>query len=404
MTRPLTGYRVLDLTRILAGPFCTMLLGDMGAEVIKIEHVKGGDDTRTWGPPFSREGHESAYFLGVNRNKKSVAVDLKHPQGVKIVKQLAAKSDVVVENFVPGRLDKMGLGFTDLAAVNDQLVYATISGFGTSGPRAAMPAYDVMISALGGLMGITGPAGGPPCKVGVAITDVCAGLVMQGAILGALLARHRTGKGQRIETSLLDTQVAALANIASNFLVAGAVTGPQGTAHTSIVPYQDFRCADQSVVVGALNDSQFRNLAKCIGRSELADDSKFATNPQRVANRLELVSILEIAFAQGTACSWIEKLEAAGVPCAPINRVDQVFEDKQVVHNKRVLSVEHPTVGMLKMVAPPATFYGTPLTTFAPPPLHGEHTDAVLSEVLGYSSEQLAALKSQFVLHQHTGA
>lgn len=397
---PLHGLRVLDMSRILAGPFCTMLLGDMGAEVIKVEHHITGDDTRSWGPPFTEDGSESAYFLGVNRNKKSIAIDLKSREGIRLVHDLAACSDILVENFVPGKAAELGFGFHDLERVNPKLVYLSLSGYGSSGPRANHLAYDVMVSAVGGLMGITGPVDGEPCKVGVAITDVCCGLVSQGAILAALLARHRDGLGQHIETSLLDTQVACLANVASAFLIGGVVTKPMGTAHQSIVPYQTFQCGDaRRIVVGALNNGQFAALCRAVGLSHLAEDNKFATNPQRVAHRSELIGILEAAFGTMSSHDWVRVLDEHHVPCAPINNVADVFSDPQVVHNKRVVHVEHPTVGLLKMVAPPATFYGTPyVEPMQPPPRLGEHTDSILTDVLGLSKERIDALKERGVV------
>jgi succinate---hydroxymethylglutarate CoA-transferase len=396
---PLHGLRVLDLSRILAGPFCSMLLGDMGAEVIKVEHHITGDDTRSWGPPFTDDGSESAYFLGVNRNKKSIAIDLKTPEGVKLIHELAATCDVLLENFVPGKAQELGFGYSTIAAINPKLVYLSLSGYGSSGPRANHLAYDVMVSAVGGLMGITGPKDGEPCKVGVAITDVCCGLVSQSAILAALIARYRDGLGQHIETSLLDTQVACLANVASAFLIGGVVTKPMGTAHQSIVPYQTFECADsRRLVVGALNNSQFVALCHAL-QLPLADDARFATNPQRVKHRDALIAILEDAFQSNTSHEWVRRLDEHHVPCAPINNVKDVFSDPQVLHNRRVIHVEHPTVGLLKMVAPPATFYGTPyVEPTLPPPRLGEHTESILRDILGYTPDQITALKETKVV------
>lgn len=396
---PLHGLRVLDLSRILAGPFCSMLLGDMGAEVIKVEHHVTGDDTRSWGPPFTADGSESAYFLGVNRNKKSVAVDLKRPEGIRVIHELAAKCDILLENFVPGKADELGFGYSTIASVNPKLVYLSLSGYGSTGPRANHLAYDVMVSAVGGLMGITGPKDGEPCKVGVAITDVCCGLVSQSAILAALIARQRDGLGQHIETSLLDTQVACLANVASAFLIGGVVTKPMGTAHQSIVPYQTFACGDsQRIVVGALNNSQFVALCRAL-ELPIAHDERFATNPQRVKHRVELIELLEKTFESHTSHEWVRRLDEQHVPCAPINTVEDVFQDPQVVHNRRVIHVEHPTVGLLKMVAPPATFYGTPyVEPMLPPPRLGEHTEMILRDVLGYTTDRIDLLKETKVV------
>jgi crotonobetainyl-CoA:carnitine CoA-transferase CaiB-like acyl-CoA transferase len=398
---PLKGIRVLDMTRILAGPFCTMLLGDLGAEIIKVEHTKGGDDTRTWGPPFSSAGHESAYFLGVNRNKKSIAVNMKAPEGQQIIHDLAKVSDIVVENFVPGKTSELRCDYGTLSTINPKLVYASLSGYGSDGPRSTELAYDVMVSAVGGLLGITGTSSGEYCKVGVAITDICAGLVMQGAILAAYIHVLRTGQGQWLETSLLATQIAALANVASAYLVAGVVTKPQGTAHVSIVPYQAFQCKDRGVVVGALNDGQFQRLCDALNLSNMKMDPRFATNASRVAHRRELIPVLEKVLAERDSTDLLDTLTQNDVPCAPINRLDQVFEDKQVKHCNRVVTVEHPTVGLLKLVANPVTYHGTPLTRYQPPPVHGQHTESVLSGLLGLSDAQIKNLIAQKVIHQN---
>lgn len=399
---PLSGVRVLDMTRILAGPFCTMMLGDLGADVIKVEHISRGDDTRSWGPPFSAAGEQSSYFLGVNRNKKSIAVDLKHADAKHLIARLAARSDIVVENFVPGKADELGVGWEALRAVNKKLVFASISGYGSDGPRRDQLAYDVMVSAIGGLMGITGPTGGgEPCKVGVAITDVCAGLVTHGAVLAAYIAALRTGEGQWLETSLFDTQIAALANVASAYLVAGAVTQPQGTAHGSIAPYQAYRCSDASIIVGALNDGQFRRLCTALELPELPADERFGTNPRRVANRVALNVALEARLLRHPAAETLALLDSHSVPCAPINTIAQTFSDPQVTERGRVVTVEHPTVGILKMVAPPVTYHGTPLNKFLPPPLLGQHTRSVLTDVLGCSAEDIDGLIRKGVVSEY---
>ena len=410
---PLQGLRVVDMSRILAGPFCTMLLGDLGADVIKIEHVKVGDDTRTWGPPFSQAGEQSAYFLGVNRNKKSVAVDLKQKEGQELVKELMRGADMALENFVPGKAAELGVDYKSVQDINPKLVYASLSGFGSEGPRAQHLAYDVMISALGGLMGITGTKAqgeedpSQHCKVGVAITDICTGLATQGAMLAGVIHALRTGQGQHIETSLLATQVSALANVASAYLVSGVVTSPMGTAHASIVPYQAFPCSDgRSVIVGALNDGQFQRLSRALGfpDEEVGLHPDYATNANRVKNRLKLLEMFQnVMSSKFTSDELIEKLSTkeVSVPCAPINTVDKVFEDPQVVHTKRVVTCEHPTVGLLKMVANPATFHGTPLKKLNPPPLHGQHTSQVLKELLGFSDKMLEELHAKKVIHCH---
>ena len=401
MNLPLRGIRVLDMTRILAGPFCTMLLGDLGADVIKVEHPKTGDDTRSWGPPFSAAGEQSAYFLGVNRNKRSIAVDLKSESGVALIHQLAAKSDIVVENFVPGKADSLGVGYASLKTTNNKLIYASLSGYGSEGPRSSELAYDVMISAIGGLMGITGTESGEVCKVGVAITDVCAGLVTQGAILAALIHVLRGGDRQWVETSLLATQIAALANVASAYLVSGVVTKPQGTAHSSIVPYQRFTTKEGNpIIVGALNDKQFVRLCAAISMESLGVDPRFVSNKLRVQHRGILIPVLQERVGQLTQAEIIHLLNTHEVPCAPVNPIDSVFNDPQVKHTERVITAEHPTVGLLKMVANPATFHGTPLVEVRPPPLLGQHTSEILTELLDVPPTFIKDLERKGVIHQ----
>ncbi len=374
----LDKIKVLDLSRILAAPYCTMLLGDYGAQVIKIEHCVTGDDTRTWGPPFTSQGHESAYFLSVNRNKKSVAVNLKHREGVEVVRRLAAKCDVVVENFATGKLAEMGLGYEDLRAVNEKLVYCSLTGFGATGPYRDKLAYDVMVSGIGGLMGITGSAD-EPAKVGVAISDVCAGLYAHGSILAALVA----GRGCHIDVALLDTQIATLANVASSFLVAGAMPKRMGTAHSSIVPYQSFRASDgQYFIAGALNDGQFERLWKAL---QLPPDSRFGSNAKRVAQREELVSLLQSKFEERPKQHWLDLLEQHRVPCGPINDMRQVFEDPHVAARGMQQTVQHATAGPIAVVSPPVRFDGQQSAVRLPPPVLGEHTWEVLHAELGMS-------------------
>jgi crotonobetainyl-CoA:carnitine CoA-transferase CaiB-like acyl-CoA transferase len=392
----LEGVRVLDLSRIIAGPFCSQILGDMGAEVIKVEQPGIGDDSRTWGPPFMQG--ESVYFFSINRNKKSVTVDMKDPRGRAIIRDLAKRSDVLLENFKPGTLAKLGLDWEDLRRDNPRLVFCSISGFGRTGPSAARGGYDVIVQAVGGLMGITGDPDGPPVKVGVALTDICTALYAHGSILAALYTRERTGEGQRIDLSLLETQIAALINIASSYLNAGEIPGKWGTAHVNIVPYQAFKMQDGYMIIGAANDRLWVKLCEAIGLAEMARDPEYATNAQRVAHREEIVCRLEERLGAKTRKEWEAVLAPLGIPCGPINRMDEVFADPQVRHLQMVLEAEHPHVGTIRMVRNPVTFSRTPLDLRQAPPRLGEHTEEVLRGLLGYSAAEVEALRAGDVI------
>ncbi|XP_029979519.1 succinyl-CoA:glutarate CoA-transferase isoform X2 [Sphaeramia orbicularis] len=324
---PLGGVRVLDLTRVLAGPFATMILGDLGAEVIKVERPGSGDDTRSWGPPFV--GSESAYFLSVNRNKKSLAVDLKHPRGTQIITELAAVCDVVVENYLPGKLDQMGLGYHQLSRVNPRLVYCSISGYGQTGPQCRSPGYDSIASAVSGMMHITGPEDGDPVRPGVAMTDLATGLYAHGAIMAALLQRQRTGRGLHIDCNLLSSQVSCLSHIASNYLNAGKEARRWGTAHESIVPYQGFKTKDGYIVVAAGNDKQFVKVCQVLDLPELIEHPKYKTNKLRVQNRKDLLGKLSDRFLQENTADWLRRFQGSGVPVGPINSIQEVFSDPQ---------------------------------------------------------------------------
>uniref|UniRef100_UPI001CD8B935 succinate--hydroxymethylglutarate CoA-transferase-like n=1 Tax=Solea senegalensis TaxID=28829 RepID=UPI001CD8B935 len=326
--RPLEGVRVLDLTRVLAGPFATMILADLGAEVIKVERPGAGDDTRVWGPPFI--GSESVYFLSINRNKKSIAVDLKHPRGVKIIKELAAVCDVLVENFIPGKLSQMSLGYEQLSRVNPRLIYCSISGYGQTGPQCQSPGYDSIASAVSGMMHITGPEGGEPVRPGVAMTDLATGLYAHGAVMAALLHRHKTGGGVHIDCNLLSSQVSCLSHIAANFLNAGKEAKRWGTAHESIVPYQGFRTRDGHVVVAAGNDKQFIKVCEVLQLTELTQQPHYKTNKLRVHNRQQLIHTLSQRFLQEKTADWLRRFEGSGVPVGPINSIQEVFSDPQV--------------------------------------------------------------------------
>ncbi len=372
---PLEGVRVLDLSRVLAGPYATMILGDLGADILKVEHPGRGDDTRHWGPPFAGEGEarESAYFLSINRNKRSVAVDLKTPEGLEKVKELAAGADVVIENMRRGALAKLGLGYEVLKEINPSIVYCSITGFGP-GPDETRPGYDFLVQARGGIMGITGFPDGDPVKVGVAIADMVCGLHASTAILAALHKRSETGEGARIEVPLFETQLGWLANRAQEFLVSGEDRGRMGNAHPSIVPYQTFDASDKPVAVAVGNDAQFANLCRALGREELATDERYATNPDRVANREGLVAQLQEEFSKGTADEWVEKVRGAGVPCGPVNTLADVFSDEHVLASGMLQDVEHPTAGALKMLASPILVDGERLPIRRPPPTLGQHT------------------------------
>jgi crotonobetainyl-CoA:carnitine CoA-transferase CaiB-like acyl-CoA transferase len=374
---PLAGLIVLDLSRVLAGPYCTMVLGDLGADVIKIEHPDG-DDTRRWGPPFA--AGESAYYLAVNRNKRSVVADLKTPAGRELVRRIARRADIVVENFRPGTLERFGLGLDGLRAENPRLITLTISGMGATGPDSDQPGYDFIVQAMGGLMSITGPAAGPPSKVGVAVVDLTTGMMAANAILAALYARERTGTGQHIETSLLETQVAWLANVASAYLITGEDPVRHGNAHPTIVPYQTFRASDTEFALGVGNDAQWRRLCDAIGRPELADEERFSTNPARIRHRIELASILDELFAAAPASYWVGRIREAGIPAGPVRTVPEVLEDPQVHAREMVVSIEHPRIGELRLVGIPFKFSMTPASIRRPPPLLGEHTEEVEAE------------------------
>ncbi len=392
-SQSLSGIRVLDLSRILAGPYCTMILGDQGAEVLKVERPSVGDDTRTWGPPFA--GGESAYFLCCNRNKKSIVIDLKTPEGVALVKELANVSDVLVENFTPGLMKRFGLDYESLREENPRLVYCSITAYGQDGPYRDRPGYDMVLSAVGGLMGITGERDGPPCKVGVAITDVLTGVYASGAITAALLWRERSGRGQFIDCSLLDAQVSGLANIASNYLVAGKEATRWGTAHESIIPYQVFDTKDHPIAIAVANQKLWVNFCKVVGKAEWANDPRFETNPKRVENREQLLPLVIELLAQKPCAEWMELFVAASVPCGPVNNMERLMADPQVHHRKMIEEVPHPTIGTLRLAGIPIKYSETPGAVRLPPPLLGQHTDEVLTEVLGCSPERLDELRKQ---------
>lgn len=397
--KPLDGVKVLDLTRVLAGPFATMILGDLGAEVIKVERPGSGDDTRAWGPPFV--GEESAYFLSVNRNKKSIAVNLKDPNGTKLVTELAKVCDVLVENYLPGKLNEMGFGYEDLSKVAPQLIYCSISGYGQTGPESHKPGYDSIASAMSGMMHITGPEDGDPVRPGVAMTDLATGLYTHGAIMAALLQRQRTGRGLHIDCNLLSSQVACLTHIAANYLNAGKEARRWGTAHESIVPYQGFKTKDGYLIVAAGNDQQFMKVCKVLSLNVLADSPKYKSNTLRVEHRKELLEILSERFMEQTTREWLICFEGTGVPCGPINNIKQVFSNPQVAHNGLILEMDHPTSGRIAVPGPAVRFSSFEYSKAMTPPVIGQHTVQVLRDTLGYSDNVINQLLASRTVTQN---
>ncbi len=395
--RPLDGLRVLDISRALAGPFCTMMLGDLGADVIKVERPGRGDESRSWGPPFvgvPNESYpgESTYYLAANRSKRSLTVNLKSPEGQEIIKRLAAVSDVLVENYLTGSLDKMGLGYEQLHELNPRLVYCSISGYGRTGPYAGKGGYDFILQAEGGIMGITGPVEGPPFRVGVSIIDITTGMFASTAILAALRARDVSGEGQLLDLSLLDSSAAILANVASNYLIGGVEPRRMGNAHFNIAPYEVYRARDRWLTLGALNQRQWENLCTVVDRQEIIADPLFASNQDRVENRESLAEVLNEAFAAREAREWIEELHQVGIPSGVINTIADVFNHPQAQERELKIEIEHPTAGVLSFPGYPYKFSETPAQARRPPPLLGEHTDEVLSELLEYSPEEVREL------------
>jgi succinate---hydroxymethylglutarate CoA-transferase len=392
----LDGLRVLDLTRILAGPLCTMMLGDMGADVIKIEPPGSGDDTRSWGPPFAEK--ESAYFLGVNRNKRSITLNIAVKPGQELLAKLIARSDVLVENFKLGTLERWGFDNQWLEAHAPRVVRCSISGYGSNGPKAGLPGYDFILQAESGLMSICGEPDGAPMKYGVAIVDICTGMLASNAILAALQARSRTGKGQHVEVSLFDSSLAMLANVASNHLISGRDARRFGNGHPNIVPYTAYRVRDGMIAVAVGNDTQFARFAALLGKPEWAADNRFAKNPERVNHRDALDSAITDILRVDSAETWIEKLTAAGIPCGRINSVAQALSDPHTAARDMVVSMNHPTAGEVKSVGIPFRFSATPASVRRPPPTLGQHTEQVLRDVLDVSDARIAELRSARVI------
>jgi crotonobetainyl-CoA:carnitine CoA-transferase CaiB-like acyl-CoA transferase len=407
----LSGIRILDLSRVLAGPWCTQTLADLGADVIKIERPGTGDDTRTWGPPFLKDAQgadtEAAYYLGTNRNKRSVTCDIAQPAGQALVRELVAHCDVFVENFKVGDMARYGLDYASLKAINPRLVYCSVTGFGQTGPYADRAGYDYAIQGMGGLMSVTGERddlGGGPQKVGVAVADLMTGMYATVAILAALRHAEKTGEGQQVDMALLDTQVAMLANLGANYLVSGKAPGRAGNAHQNIVPYQVFEVAPAAdgskdhLILAVGNDSQYAKFCAVANIPELATNPLFATNRNRVHNRGQLVPILEAVMKTRSKADWLGALEAAKVPCGAINSLAEVFADPQIEARKMVTEWQHPVKDDLKLVSSPIRMSATPVRTDLPPPLLGQHTDEVLRGVLNYSDAKLSELKGDKVI------
>ncbi|KAK6408305.1 hypothetical protein LTR95_018444 [Oleoguttula sp. CCFEE 5521] len=406
-TLPLAGYKVLDMTRVLAGPYCTQILGDLGAEVIKIEHPTRGDDTRAWGPPYAtyKQGSEkqgageSAYFIAVNRNKKSLGLSFQHPSGVSILHKLVKECDILVENYLPDALKKYGMDYATISKINPSIIYASITGYGQTGPLRKKAGYDVMVEAEMGLMHITGHRDGPPAKVGVAVTDLTTGLYTSNSIMAALLSRARSGRGQHIDVALSDCQVATLANLASSVLISGKPdTGRWGTAHHSIVPYKGFKTKDGDLMLGGGNDRLFGILCERIGKAEWSQDERYRTNADRVKHRDELEEEIEAVTRMKTTVEWEAVLDGSGMPYARINDVKGTLEHEHVLVRDMVTEVDHPDCGPIKLVSPPVKFSDSKSSIRCPPPTLGQHTDEVLAQVLGISISEIDSLKSEGVV------
>lgn len=405
---PLTGLKVLDLSRILAGPTCTQLFGDLGAEIIKIERPEKGDDTRYWGPPFLQDENgedtsESAYYMSANRNKNSVAVDLTKPEGQSIIRDLAKGCDILIENFKVGDLKRYGLDYDTLRGINPSLIYCSITGFGMTGPYAHRPGYDFLIQGMGGIMSLTGKPdeeGGEPTKCGVGIADVMCGMYASTAILSALHARHASGKGQHIDISLLDCQVAWLINQGAGYLVSGEIPPRRGNEHPTIVPYGTFRASDQSFIIAAGNDEQFQRLCEVLDAPELAKDNRFSKNKNRVINRRELIPIIDAKTATKPSGHWLETMEAVGVPCGPVNNLEQTFADPQIQHREMAINMPHRANSEdgVRLIGNPLNFSETPVSYHQAPPIRAEHTKEILAKHLGLSDEKIAELEQNGII------
>ena len=392
----LKGVKVLDLSRVLAMPFCSMILGDLGADIVRVERPEGGDETRKWGPPWV--GDQSAYYLGINRNKKSITVDLKKKEGQEIIHRLAKKRDIFLENYLPGTLSKMNLGYEQIRDMNPAIIYASLTGFGQDGPSRNLPGYDFIMQARGGLMSITGEADGPPIRSGVAVVDITGGLFACSAVLAALHYREKTGRGQYIDLALLDTQVCWLANQANNYLVSGKVPWRSGNAHPNMVPAETFMAKDGVYIALSVgNDPQWRNFCRVAEIESLTENPKFANNPKRVENHKELIPLIQEAILKKSSGEWHRLLTEAGIPNGPINTIDRVFQDPQVLSRGMVIEMNHPVIGKYRIVGSPLKFSETPVQYRKAPPLLGEDTEGILLD-LGYDLKKIVKLREDRVI------
>ncbi|MFX1344097.1 MAG: CaiB/BaiF CoA transferase family protein [Promethearchaeota archaeon] len=395
MVRPLEGIKVLDLSRALAGPYCTMMLADMGAEVIKVEMPGRGDDSRAWGPPF-QEG-ESAYFMSVNRNKKSMTLNLKKERALEVIHKLIKQSDVIVENFRPGTMERLGLSYNELRDINPKIIFCSISGFGQNGPYRFLPGMDQVLQGMGGLMSITGEPNGPPIKVGVAVADIAGGMFAAFGIMVALFNREKSGKGQRIDNSLFDNQIAWLTYRAGSFFISGEIPKPLGSGHPVIVPYQAFKAKDTYFNLAVGNDQLWEKFCKALGLEEIMNDPKYATNSMRVKNREDVVKIIENLICTKEAEEWLKILTDAGIPCGPIYTMDKLFNDPQVLYRKMVQELDHPKAGKIKVTGVPVKLSDTPGEILTAPPFLGQHTKEILHD-LGYDEKKIGTMYQENIL------
>ncbi len=395
MKKPLEGVKVLDLSRVLAGPTAGMILGDLGADVIKVERPKVGDETRGWGPPFA--GGESAYYMCANKNKRGMTLDFKKEKGREILEKLVKWADIVILNYLPDVLESLHLTYEELKTIKPDIIWASITGFGLEGPKAQRPGYDVLIQGLSGLMSITGEPDGQPMKVGVAICDVLTALYTVIAIEAALIRRSQTGAGAKIDNSLLECSIASLVNVANNYLIGGVIPKRYGNAHPNIVPYQVFKAKDEYIIIGVGNEEQWKRFCKVIEREDLASDPRFETNAKRLENRNVLIPIIEEIISQRDGDYWLKRLEEAGIPSGPINTVDKAINDEQVVYRKFIQEIDHPTGGRIKLMRNPIHFGDFELDIYRHPPLLGEHTEEILLE-LGYTREEYNKFKEEGVV------
>lgn len=403
MKGALDGLRIVDLSRVLAGPSCTQILGDMGAEIIKIERPGFGDDTRKWGPPFVKDPQtgadttESAYYLSCNRNKKSIAIDITKPEGQELIHSLLEKADIVIENFKVGDLDRYGLGWKDVSRRHPHIIYASITGFGQNGPLSSEPGYDLMAQAMGGMMSVTGEADGEPMKIGVALSDITTGLYAAIGILAALNARQHTKRGQHVDVALLDCTLASLTNLAQYYLTSHTVAPRYGNAHSTIVPYQAFQAADGWLVVAVGNDRQFARFAKALGHGEWAENPDYATNTARVLNRDRLIPLITQALLAQKTAHWVALMQDIDVPCGPVNTMDQVFAQDQIQAREMQIKMNHP-LGRIDLVGSPLKFSDTPVSYRLPPPMAGEQSDAILHNTLGLNDKEIETLRKKGIV------